>query len=64
MDEVKPVGVVTEEMQRCCQRLMLGVNVPWSYRVAVQGKGICLGLTVAESAPVVNMWNEPPWELV
>ena len=64
MAAVRPVGVVTDEMQRCCQGLVLGINVPWSYRVAVQGKGMCLGLTVAEGELVVSRWNEPAWELV
>ena len=61
---VKPVGLITEEMQRRCQRLVVGVKVPWSHRVAVRGRGMCLGLTVAEGEPVVSRWNEPAWELV
>ena len=54
MAAVRPVGVVTDEMQRCCQGLVLGIKVPWSYRVAVQEKGMGLGLTVAKKEPVVS----------
>ena len=51
-------------MEKCCRRLVLDEQIPWSYRVAVQGKGMCLVLAVSNGNPVVSRWNEPAWELV
>ena len=55
------INEFTKEMNDYCMKLVLEANVPTSYREAVKGHGICLGLTVMNTKPVLSRWNEPAW---